>query len=469
MAYPLQGNFFLKSKAESGIPVVTLLVFTLLFSLPLSAHIPGNPKAVTGGLGYQIARWRGFKKAAFTISFDDNYRFQVVYATPIINGYNYKATYFLVTNRVGKGWAPGWDTVNMLASEGHEIASHSKNHPDFVHLSNDSTCADSMRHEFRDSRDTINARVPTQKCETFAWPFGEVDEAAIDVGKNYYMACRGSIDRYEYPDPANIYNIYSQHIYSDTPLETVNGYIDTIKMLEGWLVERWHGFRVEHDTNGYEPVPIGEFEDHINYVSQNEDSLWIAPLGQVVKYIRERDTSVLSLVDSSGYDILFSLTNPLPDTLFHYNVPLSLKVRMYGKMAGVYLITQDTNILPFTVTEEFGYNFFYFDAVPNDSLIDMHLPYPAGIYDHLALDKGAGNFPNPFTSSTTVLFDLGEAGYADIRVYDRIGRIVRDYSHFYHAGRNSIVFYGTGLSPGIYNCIIRTSVGVMDVRMAFIP
>jgi hypothetical protein len=249
----------------------------------------------------------------------------------------------------------------------------------------------------------------------------------------------------------------------------VNGYIDTIKMLDGWLVERWHGFRVEHDTNGYEPVPISEFQDHMDYVSQNKDSLWIAPLGQVMKYIRERDTSILSFVDSAGYDIRFSLTNPLSDTLFHYNVPLSLKVREYGKMADVYMITQDTNVLPFTVTEEFGYKYIYFDAVPNDSLIDMHLPYPAGIYDKYVLKNGAGNFPNPFTVSTTILFDPGEARYADIRVYDQCGRAIRNYSRRYPSGMNSIVFDGTGLPPGIYNCIINTGGKVMTVRLALVP
>jgi hypothetical protein len=283
------------------------------------------------------------------------------------------------------------------------------------------------------------------------------------------MACRGSIDRYEFPDPANPYNIYSQHIYSDTPLAAVNGFIDTIEMLDGWLVERWHGFRMDHDTNGYEPVPVGEFRDHINYVALNEGSLWIAPLGQVVKYLRERDSSVLAFVDSTGYDIRFRLSNTLPDTLFHYNVPLSLKVREYGKMSGVYQITQGTNVLPFTVTEEFGYNYIYFDAVPNDSLIDMHLPFPAGIFDDYVLTNGAGCFPNPFTLSTTILFDLGEAVYADIRVYDPGGRIVRNYSRLYPSGRNSIVFDGAGLAPGIYNCIIRAGERVMSVRMALAP
>jgi len=465
MTYSLPGNFFSKSNAGYVNIGFLLLVLTMLFPFPASALNKGSDKASSSGLDYQIGRWRGFKKAAFTISFDDNYRFQVTYAAPLLDQHNYKATYFIVTNRVGKGYAPGWDTLNMLASEGYEIASHSKNHADFVTLSQHPEWADSMIHEFRDSRDTINARVPSQQCETFAWPNGSVDSADIDVGKNYYMACRGTENECNGPDPINFYNIYSQHIYHDTPLEEVNGFIDTILSRKGWLVERWHGFRVMHDTNGYEPVPIQEFAAHLDHVAQNEKNLWITTLDSVIKYIRERDTSALSLVDSTGFRVLFSLTNNLPEILFHYHVPLSLKVRIYGKMASVYLITQGNNTLPFSIAMQYGVNYLHFDAVPNDSLIELHLPDPFWTHDPMALNNGAVNYPNPFTSATTVLFDLPEAENIDIRFYNQIGRQLRNYSNFYPAGRNSLKFDGSGLAPGIYNCFIRTRERTMHVRM----
>jgi len=443
-------------KAQYLICTLILLVFSLFFSFSATAEKHANGPAAASPLDYQIARWFKFKKAAFSITFDDNYRFQVTQAMPLLNQYNYKATYFIVTNRVGNGYAPGWDTLNMLALQGHEIGSHSKNHADFYYLSQCPQCADSMVREFRDSRDTINARIPSQQCETFAWPFGAVNAASIEVGKQYYMACRGSINQYEGSDPANFYNIMSQHVYHDTPLETVNGYVDTIVYDEGWLVERWHGYRVLHDTNGYEPVPVGEFGAHLNHVAQNENSLWIATLGHVVKYIRERDSSVFSLIDSSGYSVTFSLRNNLPDTLFHYNVPLTVRVKVYGKMADVYMITQGNDTLPFTISYLYGAKYLYVDAIPNHGFIELHLPDPTGIQGVFALHGGAGNFPNPFISVTNIVFDLREAGLADIFVCDLKGRVLRDYSGLYEAGRNSIEFDGSGLPAGVYYCIIRS-------------
>lgn len=111
------------------ISLIIINTFSFEASCAIPGHFPGND------LDYHIARWRGFKKAAYSITFDDNYRFQVLYAAPVLNQHNYKATFFLVTNRVGQGWAPGWDAINMLAAQGHEIASHSKNHPNFITLS----------------------------------------------------------------------------------------------------------------------------------------------------------------------------------------------------------------------------------------------------------------------------------------------------------------------------------------------
>lgn len=453
----------------STVSRVTLIILSIISSAYLSpVFSQRNNQSSSSALDYQIATWQGFKKSAFTITFDDNYRFQVTLATPILNEHNYKATYFIVTNRVGKGWAPGWDTLNMLASEGHEIASHSKNHADFVVLSQHPEWADSMIHEFRDSRDSINARVPSQQCDNFAWPNGSVDTACINVGKNYYMSCRGTENYFNGQEVANFYNIYSQHIYHDTPLEEVNGFIDTIVSTGGWLVERWHGFRLMHDTNGYEPVPIGEFAAHIDHVSENQNNLWITTLDSVVKYIRERDDATLYLIDSTGYHVVFDLTDNLPDTLFHYNVPLTLKIRRYAHMTNVYMITQGNKVLPYRISWQAGIPYFVFSAIPHDSLIIMHIPDPAGTQDFIVTQGGAVNYPNPFRYHTTLVFDLPEAGFADIRICDLLGRQIRNLSNFYESGRNNLEFDGSELDPGVYDCIIGLPGRRMNVRMLIV-
>jgi len=440
------------------------------FSFLSSAHniINIGKKLPSPGLEYQIGNWQGFKQAAFTITFDDNYRFQVTLAAPILNDHNYKATFFIVTNRVGKGWAPGWDTVRMLASEGHEIASHSKNHADFAILTEHPEWADSMVHEFRDSRDSINAEVPSQRCETFAWPTGDVNATATLDGSYYYLACRGTVNKFNGLEPMDYYNIYSQKIYHDTPLAAVNGYTDTIMAQGGWLVERWHGFRNGNDTNGYEPVPIEVFADHILHVSQQEDNLWISTLDTVFKYIRERETSVLSFADSTATLVRFRLTNDLPDTMVQYNVPVSLKVKIFDNITTIYRVTQGTKLLSFRLSEENGSRYITFDAIPNKSYIVFHLRDPSGIEDLASSAGHAGNYPNPFHALTTIYFDLPSADIPEIRVFDKLGRQVGNFSSPCTAGRNSLEFNGGGLEPGIYYCMIRSRWTSITIRMIIV-
>ncbi len=452
---------------KSGYTGFFVIFFTLILNSSLSAFNDGKSNVSSSNFDYQIGTWKGFKTAAMTFSFDDNYRFQVTLARPILNEHNYKATYFWVTNRVGKGWAPGWDTANMMAAEGHEIASHSKNHPDMLTLALNSKW-DSIKHELKDSRDTINARVPSQHCETFAWPSGACNADLIDTAKNYYMTCRGTSNYCNMYEPDDFYNLYSQHIYHDTPLEEVNQFIDNAIGYRGWLIERWHGFRNMHDTNGYEPVPIGEFHCHVDYVAEHEKDLWISTIDSVVKYIRERDISTLALIDSNSYQVTTSLTNYLPDNVFHYKVPLSLRVMIYPNMTNVYLIMQGTRVLPFFVTLDVnGSHWLNFDAIPNDSLIVMHMA-PVGIPDLSGLTNGAKNYPNPFNSQTTIEFYLPEGEHADIKIYDIYSRQVADLSNEFHAGRNTIDFYRGGLRSGLYSCVITIPGKQLKIKMSIL-
>jgi hypothetical protein len=172
------------------------------------------------------------------------------------------------------------------------------------------------------------------------------------------------------------------------------------------------------------------------------------------------------MMDSTQTRLSYSLTNDLTDTLFHYDVPISLKLMMNDYSSKVHSITQGNKTMPFFISSENGANYLNFDAVPNGSHIVLHMPNPAGIQDFPELAKGAVNYPNPFTTASTIVLDLPEAENVELLVYDQIGRQLRNYSNFYPAGRNNIEFNGSGLAPGVYNCIIRTRERIMDVSMA---
>lgn len=74
------------------------------------------------------------------------------------------------------------------------------------------------------------------------------------------------------------------------------------------------------------------------------------------------------------------------------------------------------------------------------------------------------NYPNPFNPTTTIRFDLPEAGLTRIEVYNLLGERVRILSddHF-SAGSHRIIFDARGLNTGIYYYQIQSG-DFVDVR-----
>lgn len=67
------------------------------------------------------------------------------------------------------------------------------------------------------------------------------------------------------------------------------------------------------------------------------------------------------------------------------------------------------------------------------------------------------NYPNPFSTGTTIQFDLKSDNYVSLRVYDVAGKLVRVLAEGqFAAGTKRYAFGGPDVAPGIYLCTLRT-------------
>lgn len=79
------------------------------------------------------------------------------------------------------------------------------------------------------------------------------------------------------------------------------------------------------------------------------------------------------------------------------------------------------------------------------------------------------NYPNPFNPTTTISFELPEAGNARLTVVDLLGRQVAELMNkVQSAGVHTIVFDASNLSSGMYLYKIESSHGVITKRMTLI-
>lgn len=88
-----------------------------------------------------------------------------------------------------------------------------------------------------------------------------------------------------------------------------------------------------------------------------------------------------------------------------------------------------------------------------------------GVEDHLAPQPSTsriiGNYPNPFTATTTILYSVKRSGIATLEIVDGYGRVVRALTKdFKTPGTYTRTFTDTGLPTGTYFARLKTTDGI---------
>lgn len=397
-------------------------------------------------LHWEIAKWRNFKTAALTITFDDGIRSQFTTAVPMLNERSLKGSFYIVTNYVGKGFTPDWDTLNKVALEGHEIGSHSRNHANIANLASNAIFKDSLKRELLESRDVINRHIPCQKCETFCWPGGAVSPQAIFAAKKYYLSCRASGKLLNYGSVQDFYNVQSMPIYHNTPLATINTWVDQIIQLKGWMIERIHGINTGIDSTGYEPVPVNVLKNHWDHIVQRQNQLWVATFNEVTKYIRERDNTGLKIADYQQGILRLSFSNKLDDSA--YRLPLTVRIKLTGKLTYFNGIQQNGKPIDYEKLKKDSINYLVFDAIPNKGNIVINIPV-----------EYVESHPDPYSSTTIISFDLTSEQRIKLTIFNPGGTVVKRYKGKFPSGANSIKFDGSKRAVGKYSFSLEIGKG----------
>ena len=294
----------------------------------------------------EIATWSGFRKGAASFTFDDGAPSHVSDGGPLFDKYGYKGTFNVVVN-----WNPDWSGFGNMAKNGHEIASHSNTH------------GQNMSGEEASSKQAIAGKIQQKYgVITVAYPNCNVPNKSA-VQQNYVIGriCNGSWQ--SQPDmmgkdgPSD-WAMASAIMTGSTGTNDFKGNMQKAVQQGGWIAFLTHGF--ENKNNGsatYSPTPLSAIEDGLKWAQQNDKDIWVAPMGHVAMYIKERKAAKAE-ASSSGGSITVKLTHNIKDNVSDYDYPLSLRVKYDGSKAEV---TQAGAKLESKI--DGGY--VYFDAVPN--------------------------------------------------------------------------------------------------------
>ena len=352
----------------------------------------------------EIGTWSGFRKGAASFTFDDGAPSHVSDAGPTFKKYGYTGTFNLVT-----GWNPNWSGFQGLADEGHEIASHSDSHPG-------GNGTPMPAGEISTSKSTIAGKIK-QKYGVITLAYPNCKSPGNDQVLQHYIVgriCNGSwegqADVMGKDGPSNWAMVPATMTGSDGQLKSTNdftGQMQKVVQSNGWVAFLTHGFQGKSNGSAnYSPTDLGAIDGALKWAQQNDKDIWVAPMGHVAMYIKERKAAKAE-ASSSGGNITVKLTHSIKDNISNYDYPLSLRVK--SDIAKPTVKQGDA-----TLEAKVDGGYVYFDAVPNGGDIvisgDGGSAQPAESSSSAGPSSAASSSSNPGTNVSSSSHHHGQHG-----------------------------------------------------------
>lgn len=233
------------------------------------------------------------KKCAVVLTYDDALNIHLDKVIPILDSFNFKGTFYLIASSpVVSKRINEWRTA---AKNGHELGNHTLNHPcdgnlsgrGFVTSENDLSKYTVARavNEIRIANTLLNA-IDGKKERTFAYPCGDFtinDTLYYTPLKNDFVAARGVTSKFTPIENVDLSNIDSFVQIASTATQMI-AQVQEAEKNSSFIVFLFHGVGGEHPLN----VDAEEHRKLLEYLKQRESDIWVAPMVEVAKFIKEK-------------------------------------------------------------------------------------------------------------------------------------------------------------------------------------
>ncbi|MGA1792926.1 MAG: polysaccharide deacetylase family protein [Thermoplasmatota archaeon] len=318
-----------KDAIAKQLALFSLFLFVAVSTMPLlsAREVSGDEDRATRtsipGFSASICTWKDNLSGALSFTFDDGVNSQAVNASPIMSLLDIRGTFFITTDNVGIPYGATWAQWQTVASNGHEIASHSKTHSDLRTLT-----PQELWTEVVLTKSMIEDNLTGVSCQTFSYPMGLYNEMVMDLVRETYISARQDRHNITAPpgpvpsSPDDLYSIVPVRFGTGNTASQLNALVDRTIADGGWLVEMIHAV----GEGGYDPVDLGQFTSHMQYAAGTMDQLWVAPFSNVSKYVRVRDSAVLNMTHPEDHLLDIVLETPLSEHVFDISMTMNITV-----------------------------------------------------------------------------------------------------------------------------------------------
>jgi peptidoglycan/xylan/chitin deacetylase (PgdA/CDA1 family) len=129
------------------------------------------------------------EERAICLTFDDGWLGNYLHAYPILKEYEFKATFFIATDLIGKPFYMTWEDIKEIAASGMSIQSHTVTHRPLAHMG-----GERVLFELSESKRVIEERLG-QEVRHLSLPHGIKDERIWNLaqGIGYKSICTSNV------------------------------------------------------------------------------------------------------------------------------------------------------------------------------------------------------------------------------------------------------------------------------------
>lgn len=235
--------------------------------------------------------WFGQGRAAVSLTFDDARVSQIDHGLSIFEEFDVQVTFFVSPGAVPER-LDGW---HRAISQGHEIGSHTMNHPCSGNFpfAKDSALEDytldAMKRELHEADDFIERHLAV-KPVSFAYPCGQTFVGRGTDARSYvplvaerYLAGRGyrdeSVNDPAFCDLSRLNASGMDGVDGNHLIRLVNEAIDT----RGWLLLAGHEIGVPDNRLN---TDVEALRRVLSFLNEHREKVWTAPIGAVAEKLQ---------------------------------------------------------------------------------------------------------------------------------------------------------------------------------------
>jgi len=247
---------------------------------------PADPKP-------RVARFRGDRRAALSLTFDDGFRDEVRDALEILDPLGLKGTFFLIPHAMAPEHPDHekfitFEQARELIRNGHEVGTHGQTKYK-LHEADDATLDEQVNGGWQ----LLNDRTGVAPV-SFAVPGGSDNRDPRVQAKIFERHHFLRLHALGYGNTA-------ERRWSD---RKTRARLQAAARSGEWLTACIHSI-----VGGYSPFASkAEFRRHCEWLRAQDDWLWVAPMGEVGRYVRMRDAARIEILSAQPRAVRFRVS-----------------------------------------------------------------------------------------------------------------------------------------------------------------